>query len=213
MWIPTKPPPRSEMIAPAYSEMMSPLGVGGLPALILVVSFVAAVKRSVQFSAAACCRLRGSRSGRCGQGDRGWRRRRSGPDHLVPGSYGQLAGDSGGTVIVALFEYLEQIMTGERIERFEAPIVENEELDAAEGALEPGVATIPAGERQAGNSLGTRWYRTERSSRQALCPSAQASQLFPTPVGPVITRLSCFAIQSPATSFMNSARSNPRSLR
>ena len=50
-------------------------------------------------------------------------------------------------------------------------------------------------------------------SRQALWPSAQAIQLLPTPVGPVIKSPSARSIQSPATSFWNRARSMPRGVR
>ena len=50
-------------------------------------------------------------------------------------------------------------------------------------------------------------------SRQALWPRAQAIQLLPTPVGPVTKSPSARSIQSPATSFWNSARSMPRGVR
>lgn len=45
---------------------------------MVVVSFVAAVKRPGQFSIGACYRLRDSIAGRCGLGGREWHRRRSG---------------------------------------------------------------------------------------------------------------------------------------
>ena len=38
------------------------------------------------------------------------------------------------------------------------------------------------------NSRGARRYSTEKPSRQALCPSAQASHDLPVPVGPPITK-------------------------
>lgn len=47
----------------------------------------------------------------------------------------------------------------------------------------------------------------------ALWPSAEASQLLPTPVGPTMARLSWVLIHSPSTSFWNRARSRPRGLR
>lgn len=75
-------------------------------------------------------------------------------DDLVPGGDRQLAGDDGGAATVALFENLEQVVPRERVERLETPVIENEELDAAERALEPGVATIAPGEREAGEELG-----------------------------------------------------------
>ena len=45
-------------------------------------------------------------------------------DHLVPRRDRQLAGDEGGAAPVTLFEDLEQIVAGERIERFEPPYVD-----------------------------------------------------------------------------------------
>jgi len=44
-------------------------------------------------------------------------------------------------------------------------------------------------------------------SRQALWPIAQASQLLPTPVGPMIAQFSWAAIQSPLSSMSNDRRS------
>ena len=76
------------------------------------------------------------------------------PDHLVPRSDGQLAGDDGGTATITFFEDLEQVMAGECIERLEAPIIQDEELHAAEGALEAGMAAIATGECKAGKQLG-----------------------------------------------------------
>src|SRR5438477_5960853 len=51
---------------------------------------------------------------------------------------------------------------------------------------------------------------TDRLSRQALWPSAQAIQLLPTPVGPMISKFWRRSIHSPATSFWNNALSRPR---
>ncbi len=45
-------------------------------------------------------------------------------------------------------------MAGAGIERFETPIVENEELDAAEAAHDAGIAAVAAGEREFGEQLG-----------------------------------------------------------
>ena len=42
---------------------------------------------------------------------------------------------------------------------------------------------------------------THRSSRQAPWPSAEASQLSPTPVGPTTSKLPWASIDSPSTSF------------
>ena len=44
-------------------------------------------------------------------------------------------------------------------------------------------------------SLGKRVSRTDMFSRQALCPSAQANQLLPRPLAPMMSRLRRLAIQ------------------
>ena len=49
-------------------------------------------------------------------------------DHLVPFVDGELAGDDGGAAAVAFFEDLEEIVAGAGVERFEAPVVEDEEM-------------------------------------------------------------------------------------
>ena len=53
-----------------------------------------------------------------------------------------------------------------RIERFEAPIIEDEELNAGEAAQDPGIAAVAAGERELGEQLGAALIeRTDRLSR------------------------------------------------
>ena len=55
--------------------------------------------------------------------------------------------------------------------------------------------------------------RTERLSRQALWPIAQANQLLPMPVGPMMAKFSCREIHSPASSVSKSRRSRLRRVR
>lgn len=69
-------------------------------------------------------------------------------DHRVPVLDGELAGDDGGAPPVAFLEDLQEVVSGLCVERLEAPIVEDEELDAAEGADETGIAAVAARERQ-----------------------------------------------------------------
>jgi hypothetical protein len=49
---------------------------------------------------------------------------------------------------------LVEVAPGTRIERFEAPIIEDEELNAGEAAQDPGIAAVAAGERELGQQLG-----------------------------------------------------------
>ena len=53
-------------------------------------------------------------------------------DHLMPLRHRELAGDDGGAAAVALFQDFEEIVTGLIVERLEPPIIEDQELGAAE---------------------------------------------------------------------------------
>src|SRR5882724_5260511 len=75
-------------------------------------------------------------------------------DHGVPALDGELAGDDGGASSVAFLENFEQIVAGLGVERLEPPVVENQELDAAEGAHDPGIAAVAAREREITEQLG-----------------------------------------------------------
>ena len=75
-------------------------------------------------------------------------------DKGVPFVDGDLAGEDGRPAAVALFEDLVEVTTGAGVERFEAPIVENEELDASETAQDASIAAVTAGDREFGEELG-----------------------------------------------------------
>src|SRR5437868_11242763 len=67
---------------------------------------------------------------------------------------GDLAGEDGRAAPVALLEDFVEVTTRACVERFEAPIVEDQELDAGKAAQDPGIAAIAAGERELGEELG-----------------------------------------------------------
>jgi hypothetical protein len=46
----------------------------------------------------------------------------------------ELAGDEGGAAAVAVLEYFQQVVAGRGVERLQAPVVEDKEIDAAERA-------------------------------------------------------------------------------
>lgn len=75
-------------------------------------------------------------------------------------------------------------MAGNGSECCETPIVEDEQLYAAARPQQVDVTTIAAGEREVGEELGNALVEDGAVVTTALWPSAQASQLFPTPVGP-----------------------------
>jgi hypothetical protein len=59
-------------------------------------------------------------------------------DQCVPLIDRELAGDDGGAVAVAVLEDLQEVVAGRGVERLEAPVVEDEEIDATERAQEAG---------------------------------------------------------------------------
>ena len=67
---------------------------------------------------------------------------------------GDLAGEDGRAAPIAFLEDLVEVATGAGVERFEAPIVEDEELDAGERAQDAGIAAVTAGEREFGEEFG-----------------------------------------------------------
>jgi hypothetical protein len=65
-----------------------------------------------------------------------------------------LAGENGRATPIAFLEDFVEVTTGPGVERFEAPIVEDQELDTGETAQDAGIAAIAAGERELGEELG-----------------------------------------------------------
>ena len=81
--------------------------------------------------------------GVCGVADKG-----------VPFIDGDLTGENGRTAPIAFLEDLVKVTAGTGVQRFEAPIVGDEELDAGETPQDAGVATVTAGERELGEDFG-----------------------------------------------------------
>ena len=77
-------------------------------------------------------------------------------DDLVPVIDGQLAGHDGRAAAVPIVDDLEEIAALLGRQRREAPVVEDQQLDAGQGLEQPGVAAVAACERKASNSRGTR---------------------------------------------------------
>lgn len=71
-------------------------------------------------------------------------------DYVMPGRHGQLAGDDGGAPSVAILEYFEEIVAGLVVERLQTPIVEDQQMDAGERALQTRIAAVASCEREIG---------------------------------------------------------------
>jgi len=68
------------------------------------------------------------------------------PDDAVPGSYGELAGNDRRTTA----QDFQQIVTGLFVERFEAPIIEDQDLNMTQCALQPGIPAVATRENKLG---------------------------------------------------------------
>jgi hypothetical protein len=77
-------------------------------------------------------------------------------DQLVPFVDRDLAGDDRRSAALAFFENLEQIVTSGGIQLLEPPVVEDEQLYAAERPLDVGIATSPRASARSAKSLGMR---------------------------------------------------------
>ena len=75
-------------------------------------------------------------------------------DDLVPFIDRDLAGQNGRAAAISFFEDLVEITASATVERFEAPIIEDEKLDAVEAAHDAGVAAVAVGQREIGEELG-----------------------------------------------------------
>jgi N-dimethylarginine dimethylaminohydrolase len=75
-------------------------------------------------------------------------------DDLVPFVDRHLAGQDGRASAITFFEDLVEIAASTAIERFEAPIVEDEELSAVEASHDAGMAPVAAGQREIGEEFG-----------------------------------------------------------
>src|SRR5499427_5286408 len=110
-------------------------------------------------------------------------------DQLVPFVDRDLAGDDRRSAAVAFFENLEQIVARGGIERLEPPVVEDEQLHAAERPLDAGIATVAAGEREIGEQLGnalvedgtivTTGFVAERRGKPAFADAGRARNIVP----------------------------------
>ena len=67
-------------------------------------------------------------------------------DDFVPGIYGQLAGDEGGFKPMAVFHHVEQIPALGGAERFQAEVVEDDEIGVRQLLEHAGIAALAVGE-------------------------------------------------------------------
>ena len=124
-----------------------------------------------------------------------------------------LTGEDGRAAPIAFLEDLVEVATGAGVERFEAPIVEDEELDAGETAQNAGIATVTAGEREFGEELGNPLIENRSVIAAGFVTQGTSKPRFAHAGRPAQIRLSCVSIHSPLVSLWKRARSRPRGAR
>src|ERR1700732_3333610 len=105
-------------------------------------------------------------------------------DESVPFVDGDLAGEDGRAASIAFLEDFVEVTAGTSVERFEAPIVEDEELNAGEAAQDAGIAAVTAGEREFGEELGNPLIENRAVMAASLVPEGTGKPTFADPGGP-----------------------------
>src|SRR6202023_2936669 len=105
-------------------------------------------------------------------------------DKGVPFVDRDLAGEDGRAAPVAFLEDLVEVTTAVAVEGFEAPIVENEELDAGETTQNAGIAAVTAGEREFGEQLGNPLIENRAVVAAGLVTEGTGKPTFADPGGP-----------------------------
>jgi len=73
------------------------------------------------------------------------------PDQIEPACHGELAGHHGGAATVAVLEDLEQMVAGVAVERFKAPIIQDQQIDPRERLHACGDAPVAFGKGEIGD--------------------------------------------------------------
>src|SRR5215831_19805572 len=85
---------------------------------------------------------------------------------------------------MTFLEDFVEITTGAGVEWFEAPIVEDEELDAGEAAQDPGIAAVAAGKRELSEQLGDALVENRSVVTASLVTERTSKPTFADPGGP-----------------------------
>ena len=132
----------------------------------------------------------------------------------VPAVTRQLAGDQGRARADAIVEQFEQVVALGRSDRSDGEVVEDQQVDARQLRQAPTEAAVAVGDAQfLEQARGAHVEHREAATARPAAPSAQASQVLPTPVAPVIRTLWPWRSQSPPASALISVRSRLRELR
>ena len=136
-----------------------------------------------------------------------------GSDQVVPAVDRDLAGDQGGAAAIAVLDDFEHVMPLLGPERLEAPIVEDQPLDAAEGAHQSRVAAITASEREITEHPRHTLIEDRAVVAAGLLTKCASQPAFADTGRPFDDKFCASSIQRPAIIAWNNARSRPRAAR
>src|SRR5258708_16746442 len=118
-------------------------------------------------------------------------------DGLVAFVDRHLAGEDGRAAAVAFFEDLVEIAACTAVERFEAPIVEDQELSAVEASHDAGMAPVAAGQCEIGEELGDALIEDRAVVAASLVAESTSKPTFPDAGWPaqdqIVVRVHAFA--------------------
>src|SRR5947208_182267 len=134
-------------------------------------------------------------------------------DQVVPAVDRALAGDQGGAAAVAFFDDFQHVVALLGPKRLEAPIVEDQELDAAERAHQARVAAIAAGEREITEHAGRALIEHRAVVAAGFVAEGAGKPAFADTGRPFDDQVLRLLDPRPAVNAWNSARSSPRAAR
>src|SRR6516164_338848 len=105
-------------------------------------------------------------------------------DERVPFVDGDLASEDRRAAPVTFLEDLVEVTTSPGVEWFEAPIVEDKELDADKAAQDAGIAAVATGERELGEELGNPLIENRAIVTASLVTERTGKPTFADPGGP-----------------------------
>ena len=93
-------------------------------------------------------------------------------DQVVPAVHRDLAGDQRGATAVAVLGEFQQVARLLRAKRLEPPVIQDQQLHRAQGAHQPGMPAIAAGQAEIGE-LDLSWESGERLLNYVAASKAQ----------------------------------------
>jgi hypothetical protein len=106
----------------------------------------------------------------------------------MPTGHGDLAGHQQRSLLVAVFNDLQQVASLLGGERLRPPVIDDEQPGTLQRRQHPRQPAFAAGGREFCEQPWRAPIEHREAFPAALCPSAQASHDLPVPVGPPITR-------------------------